>query len=59
MQPDQSHVATQEWQTETLQMSTLQQGLSQRGSPGATHEISQVRSYLSLVIFSMIMIPGG
>ena len=46
MQSYQSHVAAQECQTETLQVSTLQQGLSEGGSVGAAHEITQVSNTL-------------
>ena len=44
MQSWQPHVATQEHQAEALQVPALQQGLPQRGPPGAAHEISQVSS---------------
>ena len=53
VQPYQSHVATQEQQTETLQVSTLQQGLPEGGSAGATHEISQVRPFIILISVSI------
>ena len=40
VQPTEPHVAAQERQAEALQVPAVQQSLPERGSAGATHEIS-------------------